>query len=92
MSSEETTVENKINILAQFWMDFRDSPDFEDFISYNDLGLPMSYAFAEKLAKPTDTGLGFIDETFSLLLSTLGISDDGYETLEDILMAGGIDE
>ncbi|CAB4242276.1 hypothetical protein UFOVP222_93 [uncultured Caudovirales phage] len=88
----ETTIDNKIGILAQFWMDYRNSDAFESFIMYNDLGLPLSYAFAEKLAKPTDIGIDFINETFGLLLGTLGIEDDAYETLEDILIAGEVDE
>jgi hypothetical protein len=89
---EETTFENKTSILAQFWMDHRNTESFEEFILYNDLGLPMAYAFAENLAKPTETGKEFINETFALLLGLLDIEDDGYETLEDVLEAGEVDE
>jgi hypothetical protein len=89
---EETSFDNRVAILAQFWMDYRDTESFEDFILYNDLGLPLAYAFAENIAKPTDMGKQFIDETFGLLLGQLGIDDAGYETLEDILEAGEVDE
>ena len=85
----ETTFDNKVAILAQFWMEYRDVDSFEEFIMYNDIGMPMAFAFAEKLAKPTSEGIKFIDETFDLFLGLLDIEDAAYESLEDILEAGG---
>ena len=82
----ETNYENKTHILADLWMNYRGDEQFDDFFEYNDLGLPLAYAISNKIVKDTDNSLIFINETFDLLLSGLGISEDeGYDTLDDIL-------
>lgn len=80
-----TTRENKIAILADLWLNYRDEPDFEDFIDYNDLGLPLAYILNEEIVSPTDVALAFVDETFSLLLAGLDVDDEDFETLDDLL-------
>lgn len=86
---EETTIENKSLILADLWLNFRDDEQFQDFIEYNDLGLPLAYAIANGIVKPTEKAGNFIEETFMLLLAGLGIGEDtGFETLDDILSMG----
>ncbi len=83
---EETTFENKALILADLWMNFRNDEEFQDFVDYNDLGLPLAYALANGVVKPTDKAISFVDETFMLLLAGLGIEEDtGFESLDDIL-------
>ena len=36
------TFENKITILAELWMNYRDDEDLEDFVEYNDLCVPLA--------------------------------------------------
>jgi hypothetical protein len=68
------------------WLTYRNDTEFADFISYNDLGLPLAYALSTDVVKSTPKVEAFIDETFSLLLAGLGIDEDkGYEFLDDIL-------
>ena len=82
----ETTYENKTLILADLWMNYRGEEEFEDFLEYNDLGLPLAYAIANSIVSNTDISSNFINETFDLLLAGLGISEDeGYESLDDVL-------
>lgn len=82
----ETTFENKCAILAELWMDYRDDPQFQDFIQYNDLGLPLGYAVYTTMVEPKDIAIRMINESFDVLLAGLGIdSDTGFDTLEDIL-------
>ena len=57
----------------------------EDFMEFNDIGLPLSYLVAEKLAVVTDEGARFINETFDLLLEALDIEDTGFEYLDEVL-------
>lgn len=85
-NKEETTFENKCNILAELWLDYRDDAGFEDFVEYNDLGLPLSFLLAEGLVSPTDQAKAIIDETFVLLLTALEIEDAGFESLDDLLV------
>ena len=86
MSTEITT---RISILADLWMNFRDDEEFQDFIRYNDLGLPLSYLLEADIVDVTPKAENFINETFNLLLAGLGISEDeGYESLDDLLEIG----
>lgn len=88
MGSEQstTTFQDKTNILAEIWLNYRDEEDFQDFIEYNDLGLPLSYLISSGVVEAkSEQAKAFIDETFSLLLSGVGIEDTGFETLDEIL-------
>ncbi|NBV01545.1 MAG: hypothetical protein EBS31_09050 [Burkholderiaceae bacterium] len=82
-----TFFENKADILAELWLDYRDNKEFADFIEYNDLGLPLAYAFANGIIdKATPLLEQFINESFNLLLAGLEIKEDaGFETLDDVL-------
>ena len=82
-----TTFENKCVILADIWLNYRDDEKFEDFIAYNDMGLPLAYALAEGIVKGTEMSTKFVDETFDLLIAGLGIEDTGFDNLDDVLMA-----
>ena len=87
MSSESnpTTFENRCEILADLWINYRESEEFTDFVEYNDLGLPIAYAINTKIVEPTDLAKRFIDETFDLLLAGLGLEDDEWEYLDEML-------
>lgn len=87
----ETTIENKCNILAELWMDYRDDVNFTDFISYADLGLPLAYAISNEIVKITPQSERFIVEAFDLLVASMGLEDTGFETLDDIFMEGDIE-
>lgn len=83
-----TTIENKAQILSELWQDYRNDENFTDFIEYNDLGLPLSYAVANGIADLNPLIEQFIDETFRLLLLGLEIKEDlGFEVLDDVLSA-----
>jgi hypothetical protein len=56
-------------------------------MEYNDIGLPLAYAFAEDLAKPTALAEKYIGETYALLVEALNIPDEEYEALEEMLDA-----
>jgi hypothetical protein len=82
----ETTSENKASILAELWMNYRDDENFDDFISYNDIGLPLAYVLSTGIVKPTEMANRFINETFELLLASLEVEDQGFEDLDDIFI------
>ena len=66
-------------------MKYRSEEEFEDFLEYNDLGLPIAYAIANDIVKPLDLAKSFVDETFDLLLVALGLEDDNWENLDQML-------
>jgi hypothetical protein len=84
-----TTQDNKVIILADLWLNYRDDSEFVDFVDYNDLGLPLSYMIANGIVERNEIADQFISETFDLLLAGLAIEDEDFETLDDIL---GIEE
>ena len=87
MSDQEgTSLENRCSILSDLWMEYRNESDFEDFIEYNDIGLPLAFMLDEAIVSPTSRSTMMINETFDLFLATLGRTEDpGYESLDDLL-------
>jgi hypothetical protein len=83
-----TTFSNKVIILADLWLNYRDDENFKDFIEYNDIGLPLSYCLANKIVESNPIADKFIEETFDLLLSGLGVDDTGFELLDDLFEDG----
>ena len=68
---------DKTGVLAQCWIDFRNDENFEGFMEYNDLGLPMAYMVAQGLIQDlTPLGEEYITETFDMLLDVLGITEN----------------
>lgn len=86
MTNKETTFENKCNILGELWIDYRDEEDLSEFIAYNDLGLPLAFSIAEDLVKPTPRAIEMINETFAMLLLSLEVEDNGFETLDELMV------
>ena len=80
-----TTFDNKCYILSELWLNYRNDEEFQDFVTYNDLGLPLAYAISEGVVKTTPMADAFIEETFDLLLSALGVDDAGFDNLNDLL-------
>ena len=66
---------NRCEILADLWLGYRQDEEFRDFIEYNDLGLPLAYAFANESAKETEIAERYINESYELLAEALGVSE-----------------
>jgi|Laugrespbdmm15sd_2_1035082.scaffolds.fasta_scaffold169687_1 hypothetical protein len=88
-----TPFSSQAEILADLWLNYKQDEEFQDFIEYNDLGLPLAYAISNDIVKNTDVAERFVGETFSLLLAALEITEDtGFETLDDIFAQSSGDE
>jgi hypothetical protein len=77
--------ENKVSILAELWMNYRDDEDLKDFVEYNDLGLPLAYFLMNELVLPTKQAELYIDETYNLLIASLGVEDVEWTSLDELL-------
>ena len=56
-----------------------------DFFEYNDLGLPLSFAIEQKIVESTPIAQVYIEETFELLVESLGLDpDDEFESIEEM--------
>ena len=86
-NNKQTPFEVRCMILADLWMNYRKDDDFQDFLEYNDVGLPAAWLIAEELCTPNDRLRAMIDETFMLLLKALEVEvDAGFDSLDDLLV------
>lgn len=79
----ETTFDNKCAILSAIWMEHRNDTGLEEFIRYNDLGLPLAYAIDNGIITKTSQVDDFISEAFGNLLDLFDVSDSGWNTLDE---------
>ena len=78
-------LQNKITILAELWMNYREDEELQDFVEYNDLGLPMAYLLMNEIVLPSEQSALYINETYDLLVAALGIPDKEWESLDEML-------
>ena len=78
---------NKVSILAELWMNYREDEELKDFITYNDLGLPAAYFAHTKIMTPTEQAEMFINETYDLFVASLEVEDKEYTSLDELLSA-----
>jgi hypothetical protein len=81
-----TSFENKCDILSELWMNYRFDKKFEDFVDYNDIGLPLAFLVSEDLVKPSALAKSMLEETFSLLVASLEVEDTGFDSLDDMFV------
>jgi hypothetical protein len=86
MSNTTTAFSDKCNILSDLWLNYKDEPEFEDFVEYNDIGLSLAFCITHDIVASTDIAAGYINESFDLLLESLGAEDNGYTNLDELLM------
>jgi hypothetical protein len=83
--TSSTNYTDKCSILAELWLNYRSDEQFQDFIEYNDLGLPLAYAIANDIVKSTEMAQRFVEETFDLFMASLEVEDTGFENLDELL-------
>lgn len=93
MRKKESMTENtlptftkKCQILSELWLDYRQDEQFQDFIEYNDIGLPLSYFVEAEIVQSTGIAEEYISETFRLLVVALGLEPNtDWESLNEML-------
>ena len=74
------------------WIIYRTDENFEDFIEYNDIGLPLAYCLGAGLAKAEPQGEKYVNETWDLLVEQLGLESEGpWDSLDEMLDEAGIE-
>jgi len=84
-----TDFSKKVEILGQFYINFRDDDELSDFIEFNDIGLPLAYLAEEGLCDINEDGKKYIAETWELFLASFGLQDTGFDSLDEILKLSG---
>jgi hypothetical protein len=78
-----TTFDNKVSILVEVLQN--EEPQWQDFINYNNLGLPFAYGVQRGWFPAGEDVTRLIEKTFDILLQVLDIeTDTGFEELEEM--------
>jgi hypothetical protein len=85
MAMAGNTFQNKVTILAELWMNYRDDDELEDFIEYNDIGLPLAYLLMNEIVLPSEQSAIYINETYDLFVSSLTVEDKEWQSLDEML-------
>jgi hypothetical protein len=77
----------KAEIIFEFINDYRGDEAFEDFFSYNDLGVPMAVMIVNDLVILNEGGVNVLDETWESLCENLNDADVNYdyESLDELI-------
>jgi hypothetical protein len=79
----------KCSILNQVWQTYRYDDQFEDFVDYNDLGLPLAAMIDEGIVSSTPRAEIYVEETYALFLEALDVEDKDYDSMEAIFFEAG---
>ena len=79
----------KCEILNQVWLTYRYEDEFEDFIDYNDLGLPLAAMIDEGIVSSTPQAEIYVEETYALFLDALGVENKDYGSMEESFFEAG---
>ena len=77
----------KAEILFEFINGYRSDEAFEDFFSYNDLGVPLAVMIVNDLVILNEGGVSVLNETWESLCESLNDADVeyDYESLNELI-------
>jgi hypothetical protein len=83
--------ESRAKLNIKFGPDFDfDEFEFDDWVSYNDIGLPIAYAVAEQIVTPNDKAISYIEEAWEGLADVLRTDPDKtYANKEKLFLKAG---
>ena len=84
-----TDFSNQVNILGEFYINYREDSELKDFLEFNDIGLPLAYLASEGLCEISDDGKKYVAESWEMFLLAMGITDEGFENLGEIFSKSG---
>lgn len=84
-----TDFSNQINILGEFYINYREDSELKDFLEFNDIGLPLAYLASESLCDISDDGKKYVAESWEMFLLAMGITDEGFENLGEVFAKAG---
>lgn len=71
-----TSFETVCSILAELWSNYKQDEDLEDFMEYNDLGLPLAFLIDSNLVDASPMAKDLVLETWEIFLGALGLDND----------------
>lgn len=81
-----TTLETKIETLADYWFAYSQDPDHADFIEVHDIGIPLAVLLHLGHATATESGVVWIHTDYEDMLNEFGVDTMGeFESLDQIV-------
>lgn len=80
-----TEFSKRCEILSDLWMKYGHEEELSDYMEYNDLGLALAFSINEDIVKSTPVAEAYINESFDLLLESMSIEDNDFQSLDEIL-------
>ena len=80
-----TPIEKRAEILADLWIQYKDTDYMQDFIEYGDLGFPLAFMLTQGIVAHTDKTTPFINELFDIVLSDLDVENTGFDSIDEIV-------
>ena len=84
-----TDFSKQVEILGEFYINYREDSELKDFLEFNDIGLPLAYLSSEGLCDISDDGKKYVAESWEMFLLAMGITDEGFENLGEIFSKTG---
>jgi hypothetical protein len=82
---ELTSFESICAILSELWISYKQDKEFTEFVSYNDLGLPLAFLIDSELVSPSESAKKYIYETWEIFLVSLNLDEDaGWSSLQEL--------
>jgi len=75
---------DKCGILGQFWFEYRDDDKLGEFISYNDVGLPLAWFIATGVVTANPMAEDYVNETFNLFIAALNVTEDELDEVDNL--------
>jgi hypothetical protein len=76
----------KTLILSQVFQNSNEDNGWDTFAEYNDIGLPLAYASYNELAVLNDEGKRYVEETYDMLITGLGLDKEfDYVDFQDVI-------
>jgi hypothetical protein len=80
-----TPIEKRAEILSELWIGYRDTEYVQDLLEYGDLGFPLSFMLTQGIVSHSEKTAPFIDELFDMLVDDLGLEDEDFESLDELI-------
>jgi hypothetical protein len=84
MEDAQTPYEIRCEILEYLLSYMKDDEDWTEFISHNDMGLPLASFVVMEVIESTDKVEAHINQTWDNLMDHMEISDSGFESAEEL--------
>jgi hypothetical protein len=79
-----TTFSNKVEILADLWLNYQEHDTFAKFAEINNVGLPLAFLLKYEFCTLTNSGTDSINDTFAELIDMADIEDTGFVNLNQV--------